>query len=1113
MDIERWLEGVGLPQYKAAFLEHGIDDEVLQQLTADDLKDLGITLIGHRRKLLTAIESLRASANGPEDESVSAASQPVSAASPERRHLTVLFCDLVGSTALSARLDPEDLREVIRNYHSTVADVARSQGGFVAQYLGDGALVYFGFPVAHEDDAERAVRAAIMLRDITQSRDAKGEPLQVRCGLATGLVVVGDRAEGSKASHEPQVMGETPNRAARLQALAAPGGIVIDAATRKLVGRMFVLRERSPASLKGFDDLVEVWDVLRAAAIDSRFEALRSGETPLIGRNEELELLTRRWHQAKAGQGRLVLISGEPGLGKSRLVSAFESRIKGGPHIELRYFCSPQHTSTVLHPITTHAMRMAGLRETDAPATKIEKLRKLFPTGDDRLLVADLLSLPVDPKSGLNELAPQEKRAKLFRALVGRILELAAQSPVFLLMEDMHWVDPTTQEVLDALVSKIERLPILIILTFRPEFQPPWAGQANVTTLVLNRLSSDDCAALIRIMTARSDLAPRIVDEIVDRTDGIPLFAEELSKAVVEAGRVEQVKRGSGGQLQVPATLHASLVARLDLLGSEAREAAQASSVIGRDFRHSLLIRMLHQTGIAETAKVNAALDALVSSGLVFMRAAPPDAIYTFKHALVQDAAYSTLLRTQRQKLHAALAPLLAADPTIAPEVLAYHFAGAGEHELAVEYWYRAGRAANERSATSEAIRSFENALDILSELPDTRENKLKILEITSALCNPLIVSRWLMPETTSRITRAAQLAEELGASPPPVITYHQWLYHFGCANHQEALRLGRIFLKTGGPELQTRAQVCVANSIYMTGGSLESAIAHIEEGLRKYDRRTHASQRFQYTYEPRCVALTTLSLQLALAGYFDRAKAAEKEALEYAAEFDHSQTFRLILSYKLLREEFQKDYAEQQETARTLEEHANRDKVVFHGHWADVFRGFAAARAGRAHEGIAMIDRSLEAFAGMIHYYRPFHFGLRAQAYELAGDFDRALESAAEGIAVAKQSGERVVLSDLIRLSGDLQFRRDGEAASELAEKLFSEAIALAQAQRSKLHELRASTSLASLKQTRGEHRQADDLLRPVYDWFKEGLSSPDLLAARAVLDDLASVRERRLA
>ncbi len=293
----------------------------------------------------------------------------------------------------------------------------------------------------------------------------------------------------------------------------------------------------------------------------------------------------------------------------------------------------------------------------------------------------------------------------------------------------------------------------------------------------------------------------------------------------------------------------------------------------------------------------------------------------------------------------------------------------------------------------------------------------------------------------------------------------------------------------------------------------MESAIAHIEEGLRKYDRRTHASQRFQYTYEPRCVALTTLSLQLALAGYFDRAKAAEKEALEYAAEFDHSQTFRLILSYKLLREEFQKDYAEQQETARTLEEHANRDKVVFHGYWADVFRGFAAARAGRAHEGIAMIDRSLEAFAGMIHYYRPFHFGLRAQAYELAGDFDRALESAAEGIAVAKQSGERVVLSDLIRLSGDLQFRRDGEAASEVAEKLFSEAIALAQAQRSKLHELRASTSLASLKQTRGEHHQADDLLRPVYDWFKEGLSSPDLLAARAVLDDLASVRERRLA
>jgi class 3 adenylate cyclase/predicted ATPase len=1111
MDVGGWLSGLGLGQYEKAFAENGIDAEVLQQLTAEDLNELGVTLVGHRRKLLTAIEALRspqaaAPLSNPAEPAGSADSH-AAAASPERRHLSVLFCDLVGSTALSASLDPEDLRDVIRRYHAIVADTVRSQDGFVAQYLGDGALIYFGFPRAHEEDAERAVRAALLVRKAVQSLQVKGVSLKIRAGLATGLVVVGDRAEGSKAWHEPQVMGETPNRAARLQALAEPGGIVIDAATRKLLGRIFDLREREAATLKGFDAPVQCWDVIGEGEIESRFEALRSGESPLIGRDEELEMLALRWQQAKGGSGRVVMISGEPGLGKSRLVSAFEEQIRTDDAEELRYFCSAQHTSTALHPITTNLSRAADLGENDTLEQKLEKLRAIVARREDLPFVADLLSLPVAPDARFDELAPEEKRQRVFAALLARIEALAKDRPLFILFEDAHWIDPTTLELIDLLISKIARLPLLLVVTFRPEFQPPWTGHPNATALVLSRLRNEDCAALVRILTANAQLSSEMVDKIAERTDGIPLFAEELSKALMDASRGDALSSASATGLQVPDTLHASLIARLDHLGADARETAQAGSVIGREFSYSLLTRMAVDIGISHPEKIENALEALAGSGLVFARGAPPDAVYTFKHALVQDTAYSTLLRAQRQRFHASLASIMEEDGKVAPEVLAYHFAGAGDPEKAAEEWFNAGQAANERSANLEAIRSFQNALDLISSLPATQDRKLKALEITGALCNPMVVANWLRSETTEIINKAARLAQELGVRPPAVVLYHQFLHHTGSSNHEEALRVIKLFSEEAGAELQTRAQSCIATAIHMRGGSLEEGLKHSAKALACYDRKRHSKQRFEFTYEPRCVALSVQSLELTLRGYFDRAKADEREALDYAAEFAHPQTTGHVLAYKLLRGEFQQDYSEQEKTEAALSRHAEEHKIVFWSLWRDIFRGFAAARGGRALEGIAMIDRSLDVFAEMkFTYYRPYHLGLRARAYEIAGNLESALASVNEAIAFANNSGEKVVLADLLRLSGELHLARSGGAAAEMAEGLFFEAIALARAQGSKLHELRAATSMARLLRRQSKHDDAENLLRPVYGWFSEGLDAPDLVMARAVLEDISA-------
>ena len=718
--IAQWLEKLGMTEYAQRFAENRIDFSVLRDLTDQDLKDLGVVL-GDRRKILRAISELAGAA--PATSQVHAVTEPKLQDTAERRQVTVMFSDLVGSTALSARMDPEDLREVISTYQKCVAETVRRFDGFVAKYMGDGVLVYFGYPQAHEDDAERSVRAGLeLIAAVTALKSPV--PMQTRVGIATGLVVVGDLI-GSGEAQERGIVGETPNLAARLQTIAEPNKVVIAEGTRKLLGNLFELEDLGTKDLKGVTGPVRAWAALRVSSAEGRFEAMHAaGLTDLVGREEELDLLLRRWSKAKAGEGQVVLLSGEAGIGKSRLTAALLERLSSEPHTRLRYFCSPQHTDSAFYPIISQTERAAGLAHDDTTQAKLDKLDAVLAQTStpiqDAALFAEMLSLPNDGRYPALDLAPEERRQRTQEALTAQLAGLTRQRPVLMIVEDAHWVDPTSLEVFGRTVDQIKTLPVLLIVTFRSEFNAPWAGRSHVTSLALNRLGEREAAAIIARIVGNKDLPADVTAEIVERTDGIPLFVEEMTKAVLEAESEDEARQTAAAvpspALAVPASLHASLMARLDRLGP-AKDVAQIGAAIGREFSHALLAAVVREP----EAELRSALDRLIAAGLLFRQGVPPQATYLFKHALLQDAAYGTLLREPRRALHARIAEILERQfveiAESQPELLAHHCTEAGLIEKAAGLWGKAGLRSLERSALVEAVAQLRRTLDQFATL------------------------------------------------------------------------------------------------------------------------------------------------------------------------------------------------------------------------------------------------------------------------------------------------------------------------------------------------------------------------------------------------------------
>jgi class 3 adenylate cyclase/predicted ATPase len=1118
MDIGGWLRRLGLQRYEQAFRENEIDLRVLSELTAEDLKELGVTAIGHRRLLLKAIADLAAGAGRAAAEDVTAVSPANATAEAERRQLTVMFCDLVGSTPLSTRFDPEDLREIVGAYHRSVTDTVGRFGGFVAKYMGDGVLIYFGYPEAHEDDAERAARAGLAVIDAVD-RLATPEPLNVRIGIATGLVVVGDLI-GAGAAQERGVVGETPNLAARLQTLARPGTLVVADSTRRQIGTLFEIEDLGPQPLAGFAEPQRAWHVVGESGVVSRFEALRSGTTPLVGRDEELDLLLRRWQQAKSGEGRVVLVSGEPGIGKSRLTATLSERIETEPHTRLRYFCSPHDQDSALYPFIGQLERAAGFARDDTATMKLDKLEALL--GDaaepgDISLIAEMLSLSGGERFPPLDLSPQRKKERTLAALLRHLQALARRQPVLMIFEDLHWIDPTSREVLDLTVEKITGLPVLLVATYRPEFQPPWVGGSQVTVIALNRLGRNEGATLVhRLAGNLGVLPPDVVDEIVERTDGVPLFVEELTKAVVEAG----VDRGYASisavppsSLAVPATLHASLQGRLDRLGPAAKNVAQAGAAIGRDFSHELLAAAVQ---LAEP-ELQEALRRLVEAGLVFQRGVPPTAEYLFKHALVQDTAYSTLLRGPRQALHRRIAEALEQRfPDLVetrPEIVAHHYGEAAIADKAIGYWHLAGKLSVAKSAVREATAQLRRGLSLLGGLPETRERNQLELDIHVTLTAALMAGKGFAdPEAVAALERANRLVTETASVGTPLhfsVLFGLWVSNFAGGNIAAALQHATNFLSlaqsrpSSGPLLIGHR--ILAHSLIFSG-DYPAALAHSETAASLYRPDEHRDSAFSYGQDIGVGAFVQLAWALWHRGYPDQSARAADRALAYCRQLGHAHNLAHALHLAGTAAVFARDVA-------TVHAHSNDCVTLASEHgfalWAArgrILQGWAVAQKGEAMTGIARIrDGMAAAEATGARVTTPLCLTLLAEALALAGKIEEALAALDDALATAAVSGERGWSAEIHRLRGELTGRLPHPDPAK-AEDSFRTALAIAREQGTRGYELRAATSLARLWREQGRRTEAGDLLAPLYGSFTEGFDTADLKEAKALLEELAA-------
>ena len=1113
-----WLREIELERYAAVFADNDIDFSVVHKLTETDLRELGVTL-GHRKKFLAARDSLDLNQAAKTPTPISTpASSPNQIDSGERRQLTVMFCDLVGSTALSEKLDPEELRALLHDYRTVCGQVIARYEGDVARYVGDGILTYFGWPKAHEEDAERALRAALEIIQAVKGASVT-EPLAVRIGIATGPVVVGEQAGVGEQSK--LAIGSTPNLAARLQGLAAPDQIVIASSTRRLVGNAFELADLGEHEVKGISEPVRAWRVMAVGAAASRFEASQGAAlTPLVGREQDIRLLLERWQLAQDGEGQVVLLSGEPGIGKSRILSALHERLEAQGAQALRFQCSPYYVNSALYPSIDNFERVLKFSRDETIDSKLDKLEALIVTHYGRPLadvrfIASLLSIPCDDRYGVLAMTPQKFKDETLRTLVDLTEAAARQQPTVMLYEDLHWADPTTLETLDLLIDRVRTIPLLIVLTHRPEFQPKWGSHGHVAALNLSKLTRPQSGAIVSKLTNGKTLPADLLERILAKTDGVPLYVEELTKSILESGELKEVGDhydyvGTAHDVTIPPTLRDSLTARLDRFPA-AKEVAQTGAAIGREFSYELIAAVAPHS----QADLDSALKQLTESGLAFRRGTPPEAHYTFKHALVQDAAYDSLLKSRRQTLHARIAQVIERQfpdtKDLEPQILAHHLTAAGETETAIGYWQQAGKLALKRLALNEAISHLNHGMELIGTRPQSPERDGKELDLRTPLGTAWIARRgFAASEAWSSLHPALGLAKSLSRHEALVPIYN--------GLHTNVLVQGRAAdaldwvnemlasaEASGDPDLLIvgHRSACIT---HFYRGDFNRSREHGDRVLALYSEEKHRHLADLTNTDPKTAVGVYVSLGAWMLGYPDRAvqlcEAKDAHARRRGHPFDLG--FALTLGGEVwdLRCEPERLLAHVEEGERLGRAHS---LPIIYENLAQLMKGLAWLRAGRLTEGIPHLQGAMERYhAHGSEAWMPYFRAVLAEGLALSGDLAGGLHLIEDSLIQIARPGweERSHLADVLRLKGWM-LQQQGKFLA--AEENYLASLDVAREQQAKSWELRTATSLARLWQSQGKGKEALDLLKPVYDWFTEGFDTKDLIKAKALIEELA--------
>ncbi|WP_280150409.1 AAA family ATPase [Piscinibacter sp. XHJ-5] len=1085
MNIEAWLHELGLARYAREFEANDIDQETLHSLTAADLVGLGVTSVGHRRKLMVAIAELKARVlpHG-------GVAQPVQA-SAERRQLSVLYCDMVGSTALSDRLDAEDMREVVRAFHAACTRMVPQYDGYVANFIGDSVLAYFGWPRAHEDDAERAVRCAwAMARAVAALRTPGGEALAARVGIATSAVVVGDLVRQGPA-REHSAVGVAPDLAAQLQALAAPGRVVIDEITKQLLSASFAVHGLGRHALRGIEQPVQAYSVGEERPSESRFEARRGPQlAPMVGREQELALLLECWKQTRGGEGQVVLLVGEAGIGKSRLTRALLDAVATQPHEAVCWQCSPYHTGSPLWPVIQRLSRTARLREQDSTEQALDKLETTAGGAQAAALYATLLGLNGTQRYGPLELTPQMLRERTLELMVEQLQEIAQPQGLLLVLEDAHWIDPTTLELIERCLECIDSVRMFILVTSRPDNEPQLAAHPAVTRLTLNRLSRMDVEAIVAKMGGEA-LQAHTRATIVAQTDGVPLFAEELTKAVLETG-----------EASIPASLHGSLMARLDRI-PEVKAVAQVAACIGREFDAALLQEVVEQPD-----NVQLALDKLIDAELIFRRGTRTHGHYTFKHALVQEAVYESLLRGRRQAIHARIIEVLEALHADGPsEILAHHAERARQSGKAISYWSQAGDSALAKSAYVEAAGYCSRAIDLIGREADCVDRRRQELQLQLTLAKAHRASGGPgAKETRAAYERAYAL---LDAAPDDLSHRFATLDGLWAANNTGAEFKKALMLATeavtnavsaGSHEMLMCAHRSVAVS-HTFLGDFERAAHHFEQALGLARLPKQAGFTAQLAVDPGPACLSGLGLVKVIQGHAEQAATLIQQARGVGSGLTQAYTH----FYGALLAICTRDIAATAVELEAMEGLANRHRLPFYKGLAHCLRGcWIMASCRPAAQAVDAYERGIREIKAVgSPAFVPFFMAGMGSALAADGRHEQAVSAVELAIAMCADSAQGWCDAELWRVRGDVLSKGPRRDDAQI-ERCFERAMTIAHSRGARLWELRAAVSQARLMGTQSERRRALDLLAPVYGRFTEGLTTVDLVEARSLLVEL---------